>query len=211
MNDKVSGTQEGITLGVLTAVESNAAVTQRVLAKQLGIALGLANTYFRKCVKKGLIKVQLAPANRYAYYLTPMGFAEKSRLTAFYLSQSFHFFRVARTESADLIQTCSTRNWRRIVLYGASDFAEIMTLCARDFPIELVGIVDEKIGALSYAALPVRPSIADFPDVDAIIVCELNEPQDAFDAARTQFKLNRVLAPRFLNVSLDIHPDGAAQ
>lgn len=34
-----------ITLGVLDAVDSNASVTQRSMAKELGIALGLANSY----------------------------------------------------------------------------------------------------------------------------------------------------------------------
>ena len=45
---------------------------------------------------KGLVKMSQVPLNRYAYYLTPQGFAEKSRLTAEYLSVSFNFFRRAR-------------------------------------------------------------------------------------------------------------------
>ena len=45
-----------ITLGVLKAVEGNDSVTQRSLAKELGIALGLANAYLKRCAKKGLIK-----------------------------------------------------------------------------------------------------------------------------------------------------------
>ena len=85
-----------ITLGVLDAVEQNATVTQRSVARELGIALGLANSYLRRCVRKGLIKVKQIPPNRYLYYLTPKGFAEKSRLTASYLAHSFSFFRRAR-------------------------------------------------------------------------------------------------------------------
>jgi DNA-binding MarR family transcriptional regulator len=73
-------------LGLLAAVERDSALTQRHLARELGIALGLANAYLRRCTKKGLIKMRQAPLNRYAYYLTPRGFAEKSRLTAEYLS-----------------------------------------------------------------------------------------------------------------------------
>ena len=42
------------------------------------------------------------PLNRYAYYLTPQGFAEKSRLTAEYLAASFDFFRRARGDCAAL-------------------------------------------------------------------------------------------------------------
>ena len=72
----------GIVLSVLTSIERDSTITQRKLANELGIALGLANAYLRRCVRKGLIKMSQVPLNRYAYYLTPQGFSEKSRLTA---------------------------------------------------------------------------------------------------------------------------------
>ena len=79
-------------------------IRQRLpLPEAAGIALGLANAYLKRCVKKGLIKVSQAPANRYAYYLTPKGFTEKSRLTAEYLTISFNFFRDARAQCAALL------------------------------------------------------------------------------------------------------------
>src|SRR5271157_1367844 len=87
-----------IVLGLLESVERDGAQSQRKLASDLGIALGLANAYLKRCVHKGLVKVGQAPARRYAYYLTPQGFAEKSRLTATYLSHSFSFFREARAQ-----------------------------------------------------------------------------------------------------------------
>ena len=104
-----------ITLGVLTAVEKNSRITQRDVAKNIGVALGLTNTYLKRCIKKGLIKVQQVPANRYAYFLTPRGFAEKSRLTAEYLSQGFQFFRVARNQLIEIFRICQKRNFKRIV------------------------------------------------------------------------------------------------
>ena len=64
-----------ITLGLLNMVQGNSAMSQRSMAGDLGIALGLANSYLKRCVKKGLIKVSQAPAIRYVYYLTPNGFS----------------------------------------------------------------------------------------------------------------------------------------
>ena len=87
---------EQIVLGLLRSVETDGARSQRLIAAELGIALGLVNAYLKRCVKKGLVKVSDAPARRYAYYLTPQGFAEKSRLTVQYLSDSFSFFRKAK-------------------------------------------------------------------------------------------------------------------
>ena len=72
-----AGEDSEILLGLLNSVEENGARSQRHLAAELGIALGLVNAYLKRCVKKGLLKVGEAPARRYAYYLTPQGFAEK--------------------------------------------------------------------------------------------------------------------------------------
>ena len=69
-------------LEVLDAVHQRSDLSQRHLARQMGVALGLANSYLKRCMRKGLIKISAAPANRYLYYLTPKGFSEKSRLTA---------------------------------------------------------------------------------------------------------------------------------
>src|ERR1700761_9053707 len=89
--------QERIVLNLLNSVEDGAS-SQRRIADELGIALGLVNAYLKRCVKKGYIKVGQVPARRYAYYLTPKGFTEKSRLTVQYLSDSFSFFRQARAD-----------------------------------------------------------------------------------------------------------------
>src|SRR5215468_3675161 len=87
-----------IMLGLLESVGRDGGQTQRRLASELGIALGLVNAYLKRCIKKGLVKVSEAPARRYAYYLTPQGFAEKSRLTVDYLTSSFGFFRQAKAD-----------------------------------------------------------------------------------------------------------------
>src|ERR1700686_793050 len=105
-----------ILLGLLESVERGGEQSQRRLASELGVALGLVNAYLKRCVKKGLVKVSGAPARRYAYYLTPQGFAEKSRLTVEYLSSSFSLFRRARADYLELLQVARARGFARIVL-----------------------------------------------------------------------------------------------
>ena len=87
--------EDAITLEVLSEIEARSDLSQRRLAARLGIALGLTNSYVKRCVRKGLVKVRQIPANRYFYYLTPKGFAEKSRLTGQYLAASFEFYGTA--------------------------------------------------------------------------------------------------------------------
>src|SRR5579871_4127506 len=112
---------ERIVLGLLSSVETDGARSQRHIASELGVALGLVNAYLKRCVKKGLVKVGEAPARRYAYYLTPHGFAEKSRLTVEYLSSSFSFFRLARAECVQVFATAKARGFQKLILCGRSD------------------------------------------------------------------------------------------
>src|ERR1700709_593374 len=104
-----------IVLGLLESLERDGARSQRKLASELGIALGLVNAYLKRCVKKGLLKVSEAPARRYVYYLTPQGFAEKSKLTVDYLSYSFSFFRQARSDCAEVLATARACGVKRVV------------------------------------------------------------------------------------------------
>lgn len=190
-----------ITLGLLNVIHENCAVTQRSVAKDLGIALGLANAYLKRCVKKGLVKVQQAPANRYVYYLTPKGFAEKSQLTARYLSLSFDFFRHARSQCDMVFSECVARDWRRIGLAGAGDLGEIAILCARELPVELVGFLDTAaLGRPDFAGLPVATTLDGLGEIDALVLTDLTAPQETFDRLQKEFPPQRILAPRLLNV-----------
>jgi DNA-binding MarR family transcriptional regulator len=189
-----------ILLGILTAVEQNANVSQRHISSELGVALGLANAYLRRCVRKGLIKIQQVPRRRYLYYLTPHGFTEKARLTGQYLSASFNFFRRARDQMSGLIVDCGNKGMRRIALAGVSDLAEIAILCAQEQGVELIGIVDPDYRGTQFFGLNVRKTLGEFGRVDAIIVTHLAAPGDVYKSLVSEAGADRVLAPRLLRL-----------
>ncbi|WP_161973841.1 winged helix-turn-helix transcriptional regulator [Hwanghaeella grinnelliae] len=190
-----------ITLGILNAVEENSKLTQRSVAGDLGIALGLANAYLKRCVRKGLIKVQQVPSNRYAYYLTPQGFAEKSRLTSEYLTTSFHFFRRAKVECAVLLQECEHAGVNRIGLAGVSDLAEIVALSALDSKVELAGIVDSTVKIERFAGNPVFASVDKLGPVDALMVTTLRDPQICYETLRREHPAIPILHVPLLRIS----------
>lgn len=214
--------ETAILLGLLSAVERDSRITQRGLSSGLGIALGLANAYLRRCVRKGLVKMCQVPLNRYAYYLTPHGFAEKSRLTAEYLAASFDFFREARLHGTELFDRCAAQGWRRVVLVGAGDLAEIAILSAGEASVAVVCVVDPAVATAGRpcAGRPVVPDLdAAFtlaaPDgIDAVVVTDLRAPQQTFerlcaDIGRFGLTPERVLAPELLRISCRPLQDGA--
>jgi hypothetical protein len=199
-----AGHETEITLGVLDAVEQNSQLTQRSVASELGIALGLANAYLKRCMRKGWIKVKQIPPNRYLYYLTPKGFAEKSRLTAEYLGSSFTFFRRARTQLEEAMGACKAKGWQRVALYGQGELAEIGALCNSEFHLDLVVVAPGAAaahGGARVAGLAAVPALADAGAVDAVIVTDLAQPQTAFDEVKALLPPERILTPRLLRIS----------
>ena len=120
--DKI-GIQTEIEL--LAALERREVVTQPALAKRLSISVGMVNALLKRAVRKGLVKARAAPYKRWAYYLTLEGFEEKSRLVARYLDSSLAFFRMARREYRLLFLGGRRMGFRRFVLVGRGEVADI--------------------------------------------------------------------------------------
>jgi DNA-binding MarR family transcriptional regulator len=190
-----------IVLGLLEYVGRGGEQSQRRLASELGVALGLANAYLKRCVKKGLVKVRQAPARRYVYYLTPRGFAEKSRLTFEFMSYSFALFRQAKTDCIAALKAARERGYARIALIGASDLAEIAAICALDGGFAITAVVDANVKAERFAGAPVVRNMDQLaPPPDAVLVTDMQAAAATLEAAVAKFGAERVLVPALLGV-----------
>jgi len=196
-DDKLTKQEESgdLTLGVLEAIDSKKSITQRSIAKDLDMALGLVNSYLKRCVKKGFIKIQQAPKNRYLYYLTPKGFSEKAKLTAEFLTSSFTFFRKSRDQIEEILENCNKKNWKKILLFGNSELAEITSLYSKNYEIQIIQVYDTS---------NLRDSQQDnFPpasDLDAIILTDLTSSQESYEQLITIYKSKPILVPKLLKV-----------
>ncbi|WP_271613703.1 winged helix-turn-helix transcriptional regulator [Bradyrhizobium sp. CCBAU 51627] len=190
-----------LVLGLLNSVEADGARSQRRIAAELGVALGLVNAYLKRAVKKGFVKISQAPTRRYAYYLTPQGFSEKSRLTVQFLSDSFSLFRKAKEEYARILDRAQALGFKRIVLAGYSDLCEIAILSAVDGPVSIVAIIDSEVAAGRFIGVKVVSSYASVDEpFDAVVVTHLTAARKVFDEAVGQFGADRVLVPDLLSV-----------
>jgi DNA-binding MarR family transcriptional regulator len=202
---------ERIVLGLLSSVETDGARSQRRIAAELGIALGLVNAYLKRCVKKGLVKVGDAPARRYAYYLTPQGFAEKSRLTVQYLSDSFSFFRKAKGDCLRIFEEASAQGFKRLVLAGKSDLAEIAILCGVEAGATIVAIVDPRSESSRFVGVEVVNAYSDVGGgFDAIIVTDVARAHASHELAAQTVGSDRVLVPALLGLRSSKRAEDAA-
>tara|TARA_B100001971_G_C18185684_1_gene535457 strand:- start:123 stop:827 length:705 start_codon:yes stop_codon:yes gene_type:complete len=197
-----------ITMEMLHAVDGEESLSQRGLAVRLNIALGLTNAYLKRCVRMGLVKVRRTPSNRYAYYLTPKGFGEKSRLTANYLFRSFDFYRKARNQCDQLLGEAADSGLCRVALVGAGELAEIALLCALQHEVEVVGVADEGATANRFRHVDLVRDPTSLPAFDLILICDAKDPQGSFEKLAGQFGPDAIRAPGLLKISWPLLRDG---
>ena len=198
MNSKEK--QDSATLEILRVIETNDGVTQRGIAEKLDVALGLANSYLKRCVHKGLVKIHQAPANRYLYYLTPKGFAEESRLTTEYLSSSFNFYRHASASCGAIVKRCHELKYHELLLCGVSELAEIVSIQASEQGINIIGTLDKNTNRTQFLGLPVWNSFEFLSEFDACVITELRETQAVIDDISGYVKTEILFIPDILGI-----------
>jgi len=176
------GEQE-IFLRLLEHVGEDATLTQSKFADRVGIAKGLANAYFNRCLKKGWIKLRHAPRQRYLYYLTPKGFSEKARLTAQFLALSFQFYQEARKDLVSAMNEARADGHHRLAILGDGEFAEIAAVVSGEVAIDIAGFVGLN-GRDRIAGFPVVRSLGELDEVDAALLAAVNNPKLMCNAAR---------------------------
>ncbi|MDD4564883.1 MAG: winged helix-turn-helix transcriptional regulator [Eubacteriales bacterium] len=112
-------------LDILKIVAENPEVSQRKISEQMGISLGQVNFLIKKCVKKGLIKIEGQTAKSIKYNLTPKGFTEKAALTLQYIRISYEAI-LSLTDKVKKITDQYKAGGEQILICGDND--EIMSI-----------------------------------------------------------------------------------
>jgi DNA-binding Lrp family transcriptional regulator len=162
-------------LKLLEAVEQDAHVTQRNLANRLGIALGLANIYVKRLMRKGYIKCVNVQPNRISYLITPRGIAEKARLTYEFMDYSLHLYKEVRQHLREVLQECAEAE-RKVAIFGRGEAAELAYLSLKESGLDPVAVFDID-GGDTFLGIPVF-ALADHRNVnyDLMIVASLEKP-----------------------------------
>lgn len=111
MTSRQSKLQEDTNFRVLRLLEKNPNLSQRELAKTLGVSLGGLHYCLQGLLDKGLVKIHNFQSSQrklaYAYLLTPAGISEKAALTVRFLRRKMQEYEELRTEIEGLTQEIS--------------------------------------------------------------------------------------------------------
>jgi len=94
--------REALRLEVMRVIEANPEMSQREIARELGVSLGGVNYAMKALVERGLVKAKNfgRSGNKlgYVYVLTPAGIKQKSELAASFLSRKLAEYEVLTQE-----------------------------------------------------------------------------------------------------------------
>lgn len=101
---------------VMRLLEANPRMSQRDVARELGVSLGKVNYLLRALVQKGWIKASNFKNSQnkaaYMYLLTPRGVEEKARLTLQFLQIKMREYETLRIEIEQMSQDVGRRKRR---------------------------------------------------------------------------------------------------
>lgn len=135
---------------VLQAIASGQRITQRSLASELGVALGLTNLLVRRLVARGYVKVAGIGTRHIRYLMTAAGWEALSHATRRSLQNTVVLYTETREQIRSSLSAISERcdvdaaGQKRVVFYGAGDVAEIAYVSLQSTDLTLVGVVDDR-------------------------------------------------------------------
>jgi DNA-binding MarR family transcriptional regulator len=144
-------------LSVLSAIgkaqSGGARLTQRDLAGQAGVSLGMANILLRRLAERGWVKLTKLSSKSVRYALTPEGISELASRTAGYFNRASRSVDLYRERVESFVLAAKRGGAGTIVLYGSSEVEIVLAyVCERH------GIVFVKSSDLERAQALARKS-----------------------------------------------------
>lgn len=103
--------KDEITHKLFALIEQHPNLSQRELAREMGVSLGKTNYCIKGLIEKGWLKARNFKNSKnkiaYAYVLTPMGLSEKGKITARYLKRKIYEYEILKIEIEKLRQEVS--------------------------------------------------------------------------------------------------------
>jgi DNA-binding MarR family transcriptional regulator len=131
---------------ILDMIEKNSRVTQREISKEIGIALSMVNDHLDEYEKNKLIKRVKHSTKHVEYLITKKGSERRKLLNIWYLQSSYKIYSSAKDNIESFLTQIIAKGFRRILLYGAGEVAEIMLQVLnsdKTLQLEVLSIIDD--------------------------------------------------------------------
>lgn len=131
---------------ILDLIEKEKRITQRMMSDQLGVSVSMVNTYIGVFENKNYIKRIYINTKNVLYIITKKGIERKKVLNIRYLEASHYIYQGAKKNIDNFIKQIIDRGYKKIMLYGGGEVAEILLQTIdtyKESPLEVVAVIDD--------------------------------------------------------------------
>jgi len=172
---------------LLSEIEGSPEISQRNLARRVGVSVTLTNRLLHNLAQKGYVRITRASWRGWLYTLTPAGFSRKVQLTLSYIHRFLgHYQRIRRTLREEF-EPLGLNPESRVAIYGpvldnvdgTRELAELVYLALKELRIEEVDIfAPGTTQDASFLGLPVHsPNVLIPEDYDRVVVVSLKKAE----------------------------------
>lgn len=120
---------------ILDLIEKEIKITQRRMSNHLGVSVSMINSYLNEYEKNKYIKRGYISSKNVSYNITKSGKERKKILNIGFLKSSRQIYDLAKNNINTFIENILNKGYKRILLYGAGEVAEIL--------LDVINIKDE--------------------------------------------------------------------
>lgn len=178
---RLSGELRELRQQLIVELQRGANVSQRALARRLGVAVGTVNRLLNDMVEAGYVQVFNRDVRPFAYKVTDDGRRYERRLGLEHYSWVLGSLR--RLEQRIRVTLCElkSRGVERVVFYGAGDVMEATYRVASGVGLQVVGVVDDdqtKQGQRKGGLIVEAPSAINELEPDAVLITTLRHTEE---------------------------------
>ncbi|MDD5293691.1 MAG: winged helix-turn-helix transcriptional regulator [Candidatus Izemoplasmatales bacterium] len=168
---------------ILDLIEKRPNITQRILSDSLGVSVSMINYDLDEYEDKGFIRRKYYSSKNVEYILSKKGIEQRKLLNIRYLISSHMVYESAKDNIITFMKQIANRGFKKILLYGAGEVAEIMLHAMNNdisVPLDVLAVIDdddEKQGRLivNHPIIPI--SLINQYDHDGILIASYTHHQ----------------------------------
>ncbi len=121
---------------VIKEIANNHQPSQRLIARRVGISLGLTNLIIKRLVKKGCLKVSQLNPRKVSYILTPKGFAEKTKKSYYYTLRTIKTLKSLQNRIQEIILSEYRKGRHKFAIQGNNELTLLVEISLRSLNLE---------------------------------------------------------------------------
>ena len=133
---------------ILDLIEKDSNITQREISKAINVAVSMVNNYLNEYEEEGLIIRKKYSSKTVEYFITIKGKERRKKLNIDYLNASQKLYNSAKENIEEFLVQIESRGFKKILLYGAGEVAEILLqtiVTNKNSQVDVLAVIDDDI------------------------------------------------------------------